>query len=135
MPPQVRKVERRHFRKLPLVDTYSLPDISFNAERMSMGALSRGVTALQGAAISGNVAIVQLLLTAGADIDGAPAAEDGRTAIEGAAENGRLCTVQLLLKSHPNLRSAGSQCERAADLAAQNGHSIIAMFLRSCTIF
>jgi ankyrin repeat protein len=55
-----------------------------------------GVTALQGAAMSGNIRIAMMLLQAGAHINAVPAIEKGHSAMEAAAENGRLDTLHLL---------------------------------------
>ena len=62
-------------------------------------AVHGGITALQGAAISGDIMLAKLLLNKGADVNAAPSFIEGRYAIEGAAEHGRLDMVQLLLNA------------------------------------
>ncbi|KAH7007140.1 ankyrin repeat-containing domain protein [Ilyonectria destructans] len=66
-----------------------------NAQPAEVG----GITALQGAAIRGDVQVARMLIARGADINAPPALRDGRTALEGAAEHGRLGMVQFLLKN------------------------------------
>ncbi|KAI9891090.1 MAG: hypothetical protein M1814_003289 [Vezdaea aestivalis] len=66
-----------------------------NAPAASIG----GVTALQGAAIVGNIEMVRYLLDHGADVNAPKAEVNGRTALEGAADLGRLDIVQLLLNA------------------------------------
>ncbi|KAH8680223.1 ankyrin repeat-containing domain protein [Ilyonectria robusta] len=58
-----------------------------------------GITALQGAAIRGDVQVARMLIARGANVNAPPALRDGRTALEGAAEHGRLGMVQFLLKN------------------------------------
>ncbi|KAB8224334.1 hypothetical protein BDV33DRAFT_4987 [Aspergillus novoparasiticus] len=70
-----------------------------------------------------------MLLSAGVDINGAPAMEDRRNAIESAAENGRLDTLKLLLNYHPNTEEFEIKRKRAAKLALVNGHLAIGRFL------
>lgn len=91
---------------------------------------SKGVTALQAAAIGGHLPIAVMLLKAGANIN-APAAEiSGRGALEAAAEHGRLDIVSLLLENETDIDGLESRCESAAKLAERNGHIFIARMLR-----
>ena len=95
-------------------------------------AVHGGITAIQGAAISGCIPVAQFLLGKGANVNSRPAISEGRTAIEGAAEHGRLDMVQLLIKAGANgdvVRGTGYK--RAIDLAEQNGHAEVANLLKS----
>ncbi|KAL2223048.1 hypothetical protein M432DRAFT_597148 [Thermoascus aurantiacus ATCC 26904] len=51
--------------------------LQHGADVNAAAAHSGGVTALKGAATNGNIWIVMMLLGAGADINGAPAIENG----------------------------------------------------------
>jgi ankyrin repeat protein len=93
---------------------------------------SRGLTALQGAAIQGHTKIVLMLLEAGADVNAAGSKQCGRTALEGASEHGRLDIVKILLDagadSHlPERR----RYTCAAELAMDNKHFAISMLLEA----
>ena len=88
-----------------------------------------GVTALQGAAIDGDIRIVMMLLLASADVNVAPAIEQGLNSIEAAAGNGRLDTLHLLLNYHPDTEEFEIREKRAAKLALANGHLAIGRFL------
>jgi len=60
----------------------------------------RGVTALQAAAGRGSVAVVRLLLAAGADPDRCdPGSASGRTAVHAAAAAGHVDVVRALLEA------------------------------------
>jgi ankyrin repeat protein len=94
-----------------------------------------GITAIQGAAIAGNIPVIQFLLGKGAEVNGKPALQVGRTAVEGAAEHGRLDSVQLLL----NYGATGDYVvangfKKAIDLAERNGHVEIVNMLRSAQL-
>ncbi|PVH72585.1 ankyrin, partial [Cadophora sp. DSE1049] len=90
-----------------------------------------GVTALQGAAIAGNIKIVMLLIEMGALVNAPPSEREGRMALDGAAEHGRLDTVQLLLTSGAECMEPGiSGWDSAIRLAEGNGHFVIADILR-----
>ncbi|PMD52264.1 uncharacterized protein K444DRAFT_513358, partial [Hyaloscypha bicolor E] len=89
-----------------------------------------GITALQGAAISGDVMLAKLLLEKGAEVNAAPSLIEGRYAIEGAAEHGRLDMVQLLLNAGAKgnvLRGTGF--EDAIKLAEENNHFAVVNLL------
>jgi ankyrin repeat protein len=49
-----------------------------------------GLIALQAAASSGNLEVLQVFLNAGADVNAEPAAVDGRTAFQAAAQAGHV---------------------------------------------
>jgi ankyrin repeat protein len=100
------------------------------ADCNSLPAESYGGTALHFAAIVGKVSIVLLLLRAGAEINAAPSMKGGRTALEGAAEHGRLDVVSLLLKNDTDGDGIDARCQRAARLAAANGHTVISRILK-----
>ncbi|KAF8250355.1 ankyrin [Wilcoxina mikolae CBS 423.85] len=95
-------------------------------------AEERGITALQGAAIQGNLRIAVMLLKAGADVNAPPAEYGGRKALEGAAEHGRLDMVQLLLNAGAKLDASedGRNC-KAMKLAKSEGHITVARLLWS----
>jgi ankyrin repeat protein len=91
-----------------------------------------GITALQGAAISGDLILAELLIKRGANVNAWPAIVDGRTAVEGAAEHGRLDMVQLLLNAGAKgdvLRGKGFA--PAIALAKENGHFAVANLLET----
>lgn len=78
-----------------LIDFLLDADADINAPAGYAG----GITALQGAAISGHMRIALKFLEAGADVNTAAAIVDRRTALDGAAEHGRLDMVQMLLNA------------------------------------
>lgn len=100
------------------------------ADCNALAAESCGGTALQFAAMEGRSSIVLLLLRAGAEINAAPSTRGGRTALEGAAEQGRLDVVSLLLKNDADGDGIDARCQRAAKLAAANGHPVISRILK-----
>lgn len=104
------------------------------ADINAMPAVEGGITALQGAAISGNIVLAKLLLSQGANVNAAPSFSEGRYAIEGAAEHGRLDMVQLLLNpgAMGNV-SRGTGFKYAIELAEENGHFPIANMLKDVT--
>lgn len=87
------------------------------------------MSALQGAAIKGDLQIARLLLKYHADDNAAAAPEKGRTAVEGAAEHGRMDMVRLLLNAgaRPDPVSGFS---RAIKLADKNDHYVIGDLLK-----
>jgi ankyrin repeat protein len=114
-----------HIPSLNVVKFLILHKAQVNAPPAKKG----GVTALQGAAISGSLPVAKLLLMHGADVNAAPSAEEGRTAMEGAAEHGRLDMVRLLLIAG----AVGDPVlgfSRAIELAEENGHLVVAELLR-----
>ncbi|KAF7549364.1 hypothetical protein G7Z17_g6446 [Cylindrodendrum hubeiense] len=88
-----------------------------------------GITALQGAAIRGELRIARMLLDHGAKVNAPASPEKGRTAIEGAAEHGRLEMVRLLLQrgAKPDLVKGFSG---AITMAEKEGHWGIADLLK-----
>lgn len=90
----------------------------------STNRMSRGVTALQYAAIGGHLSVVHELVSRGADVN-APARSDyQRTALEGAAEHGRLDTVQFLINMQANVHTSG-----ALTFALEEGHDAVVQLL------
>ncbi|KAF9767898.1 hypothetical protein IL306_014867 [Fusarium sp. DS 682] len=94
-------------------------------------AICGGITALQGAAIQGDITIARLLLLKGADVNASPAFKEGRSAIEGAAEYGRLDMVQFLLNAGADGGMHGQRFETAIQLANSNSHFAVANLLRN----
>jgi ankyrin repeat protein len=90
----------------------------------------RGITALQGAAASGNIDCVLLLLERGANVDAPGAKEHGRTALEMAAEHGRLDVVQILVNAF-HVEGIKPDCIRARVLAAEEDHLGVVELLES----
>lgn len=93
-------------------------------------ARDRGITALQGAAASGNIEAVLLLLEHGADVDAPGAAKQGRTALEAAAEHGRLDIVKILLNAY-DARGLKPDCTSALKLAEKEVQLGVASLLRA----
>ncbi|XHG05629.1 hypothetical protein AWENTII_008845 [Aspergillus wentii] len=93
-------------------------------------ARKRGVTALQAAALTGQMQIAKELLERGADVAAPAAEEDGRTAIDGAAEHGRLDMLQLLLNAYGDRENLSLICHNAAKFAEKENHMLIAEWLR-----
>jgi ankyrin repeat protein len=90
-----------------------------------------GVTALQAAAIAGDLMLAELFISHGADVNAWSPSGDCRTAIEGAAEHGRLDMVQLLLNAGATgdvTQTTGF--ELAIELAEENGHFAVARLLK-----
>ena len=86
----------------------------------------RGATALQFAAMNGNIGVLKLLLEAGADVNAPPCRWEGRTAIEGAAELGRLETVSILLEAGANVEGkANVNYRRTIYRAWAHGHHVL----------
>jgi ankyrin repeat protein len=82
-----------------------------------------GATAIQLAAIKGNVGLAErLILEYGADFNAPACRFRGRTAFEGAAEHGRLDMLLMLYHKGVDLRSdGGTQLQRAMKFAEANG--------------
>lgn len=98
--------------------------------------LARGYrTPLQMAAEIGHQAIVEMLLLAGADINGAAAAVDGRTALQAAAGGGHKDIVEILLaanadvNSRPELEGAHRGHTTALQAAPGGGHKEVVQIL------
>ncbi|KAI1328723.1 hypothetical protein F5Y16DRAFT_368539 [Xylariaceae sp. FL0255] len=96
--------------------------LSLGADVNEKPAYRGGATALQLAAIKGNCGIAAELLSRGAQIDAAPAKIYGRWPLEGAVENGRLEMIDFLYRQGWFYFDK-SQCERAMQLALDNGHT------------
>jgi ankyrin repeat protein len=95
-------------------------------------AIQQGLTALQGAAITGYIKVAMLLLDWGADPNGDSAFKDGRTALDGAAEHGRLDMVQFLLNVGAQSETPGETgYDNAIELANNGFHFAIAEMLKS----
>ena len=82
-------------------------------------------TALPSAALSGHFHIVVLLLSAGADINAA-GGPGVFTALEAAATYGRLDIAYLLMQSNQDLGKLKADCRRAALLAQEANHCVLA---------
>jgi ankyrin repeat protein len=82
-----------------------------------------GATAIQLAAIKGNVGLAErLILDYGADFNAPACKFQGRTAFEGAAEHGRLDMLLMLYHKGVDLLSdGGTQVQRAMKFAEKNG--------------
>lgn len=96
-------------------------------------ALAYGATALQYAALHGNLNFAQQLLqlVVPAKLDAHRARFEGRTALEGAAEHGRLDMVALLLSYGAKTEGSGQrQYLRAIRWAERNMHTAVAKLLR-----
>lgn len=87
----------------------------------------RGATALQFAAMNGNIEMLKVLLEAGAYVNAPPCKWEGRTAIEGAAELGRLDTVSLLLEAGADVEGRTNlNYRRTIFRAWAHGHRVLA---------
>jgi ankyrin repeat protein len=82
-----------------------------------------GATAIQLAAIKGNVGLAERLISDyGADFNAPACRFQGRTAFEGAAEHGRLDVLLMLYHKEVDLLSdGGTQVQRATKFAEKNG--------------
>ena len=90
-----------------------------------------GVTALQAAAIAGDLMLAELFISHGADVNAWSPSGGCRTAIEGAAEHGRLDMVQLLLNAGATGDATQTTgLEHAVKLAEENGHFAVASLLK-----
>ncbi|KAI0142638.1 ankyrin repeat-containing domain protein [Xylariaceae sp. FL1272] len=117
--------------------------VFYNRANMFTMLLDRGVqvdppiqlgergTALQFAAITGNLVLAKRLIEYGADLNALPARSEGRTALEGAAESGKTDMVCLLLahgaKIHGEMRI---YYVRAIGFAKNAGHHALAEYLK-----
>lgn len=98
------------------------------ADINAAAAPTRGITALQGAIINGNIDLVAYLLEKGAQVDLAGAGREGRTAIEAAAEHGRLTIAGMLLNASKAL-GISLNLLRAVHMATEEGHyGVVALF-------
>ncbi|KAK3987381.1 ankyrin repeat-containing domain protein [Cladorrhinum sp. PSN332] len=91
-------------------------------------------TALQFAAIQGNLQMATLFLDNGADTDAPAANYHGRTVLEGAAEKGRLEMIHFLFTRDPKPSVDGEhriQFLRAVKLAENHGHIAIVELLKA----
>ena len=82
--------------------------------------------------MKGFIGIARKLLDLGADVNQAPAIENGRTALEGAAEYGRIDMLQMLLNEGALVVGEyEDQYLTAVKLAEERGHYAAARLLRS----
>lgn len=125
---QAAACQRPSPKKAALVDFL----LSRGADINAKAGLISGLTALQGAAIAGDLKLAQRFLSLGADVNASPSYENGRYAIEGAAEHGRLDMVQLLLNAGAkgNVRR-GTGLADAIQFASDEGHFAIANLLKA----
>ena len=92
------------------------------ADASAVGATSgQGLTPLHVAAISGQMAAAELLLSLGAKIDAVAA--DGTTPLHKAAANGRTEMVSLLASKGTNIKAADPSGMTALHFAAYAGHT------------
>ncbi len=106
--------------------------LDHGADVNAEAGLRCGVTALQAAAIKGDLELVELLISRGADVNAMASFEEGRYAIEGAAEHGRLDTVQMLLNAGAKGNcQLGTGFNSAIELAEGNGHFAVANLLKT----
>ncbi|KAI1342178.1 ankyrin repeat-containing domain protein [Xylariaceae sp. FL0016] len=90
-----------------------------------------GATALQLAAMTGNITLARKLIGLGADIDAPRALISGRTCLEGASQQGRLSMVQFLLNQGVSTTGiARVQYIRAVSLGEREGHYALSNALR-----
>ncbi|KAK4457279.1 ankyrin repeat-containing domain protein [Cladorrhinum samala] len=125
---QAAACKRPSPKKAAMVDLL----LSRGADIHAKAGLISGITALQGAAIAGDLKLAERFLSLGADVNAPPSYRQGRYAIEGAAEHGRLDMVQLLLNAGAkgNVRG-GTGLADAIRLASGEGHFAIANLLRA----
>ena len=102
--------------------------LDHGAEVDAEPALYAGATALQLSAVSGNCNIAIELLERGADLYQQPAKYQGRWPLEAAAEHGRMDMIALLWKAS-GLGFSDDICDRAIELAIQNGQEACADFV------
>jgi ankyrin repeat protein len=97
------------------------------------GAACKGGTALQFAAIKGDLKLISKLLERGADVNAPRARFGGRTALEGAAEQGRVGVLELLLEcGKANINGEGDdQYQKALKFAERNGHQKEVILLKT----
>ncbi|KAI5797560.1 hypothetical protein EDC01DRAFT_628948 [Geopyxis carbonaria] len=117
------------FPKHPENDQFVEYLLENGAEVNAPAGKRAGATALQYAAMNGQLGRVFNLLKAGADINAPAAKYDGRTALEGAAEHGRLDVVKLLLDQGSN--KDPSALRIAADLAKKQRHLTVSTLLEN----
>ncbi|KAI1124379.1 ankyrin repeat-containing domain protein [Nemania abortiva] len=116
-------------RALDLATTNDVVEVllSYGAAVNPPTQLDQGATALQYAAIHGDLNLARILIDRGADINAPPAKSHGRTALEGAAEWGNIDMVQFLLGSGAELEGKmRAHFVRSVRLARDNGHSALA---------
>jgi ankyrin repeat protein len=129
--PATMGVKRTPLQKAVEIGSFDIAQylLSHGAEINALPARSGGATALQLAAIGGYIGIAELLLNSGANPNAAAAKVNGRTAIEGAAEYGRIDMLRLLTNAGAKMERR--QFEKAAFLAARNGHVATKKYLES----
>ncbi|KAL9042772.1 MAG: hypothetical protein Q9214_003688 [Letrouitia sp. 1 TL-2023] len=94
--------------------------------------LTNGFTALQVAARSGRLAVVEMLLQLGAHVDGFDPTHYGGTALQQAANQGHLAVVERLLQQGANVNTKSTINSRTVlQAAAEHGHlAIVERLLR-----
>ena len=96
--------------------------LNHEADVNAAPAMFEGGTALQLAAINGNLEIARVLIEHGARLDiPPPRGRLGRWPLEGAAENGRLDMIQFLWEVNDGPID-DRQCQKAMKLAEHRGH-------------
>lgn len=91
----------------------------------------RGFTALQAAALNGQLDLARQLVSLGADINAQRALYYGLTCLEAAACEGRLDMIHFLLDAGATTTGKGQlQYIRAVKLAGEVGHAAVAQILR-----
>ncbi|KAF6786164.1 hypothetical protein CSOJ01_15470 [Colletotrichum sojae] len=106
--------------------------LKHGANANAPAAYQRGATALQLAAITGQIGVMRILLDNGADANVAGARISGRTALEGAAEHGRIDTLQYLLTEGVQTTDTGRlQYLHSIRYAELEGHIVAADLLRN----
>ncbi|KAE9124325.1 hypothetical protein PF010_g5745 [Phytophthora fragariae] len=86
-----------------------------------------GCSALNHAALLGQMRICELLITAGANVNAA--AHDGSTPLHKAAQGGRADVVQFLLRQGANLNAENKRGETAYTIASHRNHMQVAVLL------
>lgn len=83
-----------------------------------------GREALQAAAEGGNMEVMNILLKAGADVNGPACQNYGRTALQAAAGRGNLEAVDFLLRAGADVNAAPAECtgRTALQAAAEQGN-------------
>ncbi|KAK1750001.1 ankyrin repeat-containing domain protein, partial [Echria macrotheca] len=87
-------------------------------------------TALRRASKDGYLAIVERLLTAGADVNAVPGVEIGRTALQAASEDGRLAVVGRLLIAGADVNAGPAESHGRTALQAASGGGHLAVVER-----